>query len=353
MGAAAGDALSLSNCATTAYQYNGIEHVDDFDLNVNMAMYRTLDPVIGRWWGVDPKGEDYASWTPYNSMGNSPMVQIDPNGDALPFLALVGIGAAVFGAGNLATQAAAGQINSFGDGLEALGSGAVAGAVLTAGVTAGLGVPILGTILKGAGIAYGGTLAAGILSGIGHGIFGGDWSVLGNSLELFAGNFYLDGNRGFFGQTLQGLGRFSWELPQSTIGHGYSQLRNAIGGTDRVDYFGGVTFSTGENRNSRNGVSIGNHININIRDGITTSFEDRVVIDPLFMHEYGHTFQSQIWGPAYLLGIGIPSLASAAFSVPGMHRTRWYERQANRFAARYFGRNYGVNWSPFDNRFPR
>ena len=41
----------------TPYQYNGIEHLDDLGLNLNMAFYRTLDPTIGRWRQVDPKGE--------------------------------------------------------------------------------------------------------------------------------------------------------------------------------------------------------------------------------------------------------------------------------------------------------
>ena len=239
------------------------------------------------------------------------------------------------------------------------GSGAIAGAAVTAGVTAGLGIPVLGTVIKGAGIAYGHTLAVGTVSGLGHGIFGGDWSVLANTGKQFAGNFYLDGNRGFFGQTLQGISRFSWELPQTTIGHGYSQYRNAFGGVDRVDYFGGATFSTGENQDARKGVSIGNFININLRGQINGSFENRVLTDPLYMHEYGHTFQSNIWGPGYLFGIGIPSLISASIAerIPGTlqttHSRRWYERQANRFAARYFGRHYGVNWAPFDARFPR
>lgn len=31
------------------HKYNGIDHVEDFGLNVNMAFYRTLDPVIGRF----------------------------------------------------------------------------------------------------------------------------------------------------------------------------------------------------------------------------------------------------------------------------------------------------------------
>ncbi len=64
-------------------------------------------------------------------------------------------------------------------------------------------------------------------------------------------------------------------LPQSTISYGYSQVRNAFGGIDGVDYFGGATFSIAENKDTRNGVSIGNFINLNIRDEITGSFEDR------------------------------------------------------------------------------
>jgi len=326
---------------------------NSFDPNNYLTTtFRTLDVETGMWLQVDPEAETLNHLSPYNSMNNNPISNVDPDGD-LPFLAVVGIGAAVFGTSNLAVQASNGEINNFWDGLEAFGSGAVAGAAVTAGVTAGLEVPVLGTVIKGAGIAYGGTLAAGTVSGLGHGIFGGDWSVLGNTGKLFAGNFYLDGNRGFFGQTLQGISRFSWELRQSTIGHGYSQARNAFGGTDRVDYLGGATFSTGENKDVRNGISIGNFLNINIRDEITGNFENRVINDPLYMHEYGHTFQSQIWGPSYLLGIGIPSLSSAAFTSPAAHRNRWYERQANRFAASYFGKHYGVDWTPFEARFPR
>ena len=292
---------------------------------------------------------------------------VDPDGE-LPFLAIVAIGAAVFGTTNVVVQAANGEIDNFWDGLEAFGSGALAGAVITAGITAGLGVPLLGTVIKGAGIAYGGTLAISTLKGLGDGIFNGDWSRLENTGKLFAGNFYLDGNRNFFGQTLQGIGRFSWELPQTTIGHGYSQLRNTFGSVDRVDYLGGVTWATSENQDTRNGVSIGNFINLNIGDEITGSFEDRVISDPLFMHEYGHTFQSQFFGPFYLSVVGLPSLisASGATHVAGeprgvtTHKFRWYEMGANRHTARYFRRYYSINWAneplglgTYETYFPR
>ncbi len=45
------------------------------------------------------------------------------------------------------------------------------------------------------------------------------------------------------------------------------------------------------------------------------------------MHEYGHTFDSQIFGWSYLLAIGIPSITGA----------EWTERRADRHAERYFG----------------
>ncbi|RNC63251.1 hypothetical protein [Proteiniphilum sp. X52] len=143
-----------------------------------------------------------------------------------------------------------------------------------------------------------------------------------------------------------------------------SQFRNTFGGVDRVDYFGGATFATGENRNSRYGVSIGHNININIKDNIQGKFEDRVIADPLFMHEYGHYSDSQIFGLSYLFVIGTPSLFSAKFSkdvtttydgnsiTQSNHNFRWYERRANKHAAKYFKR-YGVNWDDYESRYPR
>lgn len=269
------------------------------------------------------------------------------------FLVLAGIGAAAFGLINLIIQAANGELSNFSYGFKAFGSGAISGIVITAGVTAGLGVPVLETLVEGAGIVYGGTLAAGMISGLGYGIFRRNWVILVNTLKLFGSNFYLDGNRSFLGQSLQGIGRFSWELLQSMIGHGYSQIRNAIGGMDRVDHFGGVTFSTGEKRHTWNGISIGNFININLRVRINGNFEEMLISAPLYRHEYGHTFQSQIWGPGYLLAIGLPSLISAATSrkIPGTlqttHENRWYETQATRFAAKYFNRYFRLHRSPF------
>jgi hypothetical protein len=119
-----------------------------------------------------------------------------------------------------------------------------------------------------------------------------------------------------------------------------------------VDYLGGATFATRVNQDSIYGITIGNYINITISDKIEGDFTERVITDPLFMHEYGHTFESQIFGPGYLFAIGLPSLISASnasqvknepYGVT-THDFRWYEMQANINAARYFSKFYGVDW---------
>ena len=78
-----GENTSLNN---EKYQYNGIEYLNDHGLNINMARYRMLDPSIGRWLGVDPAAAT-DGMSPYNSMGNSPLMYSDPEGD-IPLLAL-------------------------------------------------------------------------------------------------------------------------------------------------------------------------------------------------------------------------------------------------------------------------
>jgi RHS repeat-associated protein len=61
------------------YKYNGIEYDSAFGLNEYEAHFRDLDPEIGRWNQMDPK-VDYEE-SPYNSMGNNPILRNDPLGD--------------------------------------------------------------------------------------------------------------------------------------------------------------------------------------------------------------------------------------------------------------------------------
>ncbi|MDD3527668.1 MAG: RHS repeat-associated core domain-containing protein [Bacteroidales bacterium] len=179
-----------------------------------------------------------------------------------------------------------------------------------------------------------------------------EWSKTNKAWKIDIGGFKTDPNRTFAGRGLQLFSRWTWELPQTALGKGYSHTSNIVGAVDRVDYFGGATFVTRTNQDSRWGISLGNYINVSISDDIDGSFEERVVSDPLFMHEYGHTFDSQIFGISYLLAIGIPSLmsASSASQVDGepygvtTHDFRWYEMSANRHASRYFSKHFGVSW---------
>ena len=121
-----------------------------------------------------------------------------------------------------------------------------------------------------------------------------------------------------------------------------------------------TTFITNENAGYRDGVALGNYINININDKITGSFRNRVISDPLFMHEYGHTFDSRIYGMSYLLAIGVPSIFSADKSsgISGepskvsTHSFYWTEMRANRHAKKYFGNHYNVDWnSPLEDYY--
>ena len=57
----------------------GSELNTDLDINLYETFYRSLDPQIGRFWQVDPKPSEYES--PFVSMGNNPISNVDPKGD--------------------------------------------------------------------------------------------------------------------------------------------------------------------------------------------------------------------------------------------------------------------------------
>jgi RHS repeat-associated protein len=336
--------------------YTGHEHLPRFALiNMNGRMY---DPVQGRMLSADNYVPDAFSSQGYNRYTyamNNPLVYTDPDGN-FPWLA-VAIVAAAFGTGNTVVHAIRGDINNFGDGLKYFFQGAAVGAAVATGVSFGLGVPVLGTIIKTAGFIQGGATALSIASGIGQGIFSGDWSALRNAGQIFAGNFYLDENKSFFGGVWEGISRHSWQLIQTTIGYSFSQLRNTFGGVDQVEFFGGATFSFGTNRPGAEwGVSIGSFINARLNDGNVN-----VLNSPLLMHEYGHYIQSQKIGILYPFLVMIPSPISAGSQqqVPGepagvtTHDFRIYEMSANRNAARYFNKYFGINWDVNEVFFPR
>lgn len=317
--------------------YTGHEHLQGVALiHMNGRLY---DPVVKRFLAPDNFVQDPTNTQNFNRYGyvlNNPLKYTDESGE---FIWLVPIATAiVFAVGNVAMQAINGEIHSFWDGVKAFGAGAVTG--FAVGVS--LQVPILSTAVEISGIIKAGTTGLSIVNGIANGLTTGNWDMLANAGKIIAGELYLDSNRSFLGQSLQGISRFSWELPQNTVGYGYSQLRNTVGSADKVAYFGGATFVVNENENKQWGISLGNHININIEDEITQPFNNRVLNDPLFMHEYGHTTDSSIFGISYLFAIGIPSASGAD----------WTEHRANKYAAKYFKHHFNIDWIEYIERYP-
>ena len=166
------------------------------------------------------------------------------------------------------------------------------------------------------------------------------WSLTNKAWKIDMGLFQSDPNRTIMGRIWQIASRFLWEPFQTTIGNFYSHLMNWSGSVDRVDYFGGATFVTNENSNSNKGITIGNYVNIDIRETINDNFEKYALSSELYMHEYAHTLQSKIWGPGYLLMIGVPSLVGAGLDVWGLHDhdREWYETNANIKAYKYISK---------------
>lgn len=64
------------------YLFNGIEKINDLDLELYQTFYRTFDPQTGRWLQVDPKSQDFHSISGYANNFNNPVNFCDPLGDA-------------------------------------------------------------------------------------------------------------------------------------------------------------------------------------------------------------------------------------------------------------------------------
>lgn len=181
------------------------------------------------------------------------------------------------------------------------------------------------------------------------------WSKTNRAVQISKGLIQTDSRRNGWGQFWQFTSRITWEILQTLVGYTVSHIRNIAGFADRVDYYGGATFVTNEYASNGDGFSIGSYINVNVEeDVIDRPFNEYVVYNPTYMHEYGHYRQSQILGfvyfvPAFHSGFqtwknkgkkmeynywtGIPVSSDA-----------WSETWANRLAAKYFGKYEGVDW---------
>lgn len=144
----------------------------------------------------------------------------------------------------------------------------------------------------------------------------------------------------------QAVTRFTWELPQFFLGYIVSQTRVLCGNVERVDTLDGVTYVTCCHRREHayTGMSLGCHVQMWLPVEIQTDFEHyaRRYAGGMLLHEYGHTFDSQLWGWLYLPVVGLPSLVSQWLELAGFlhhrHDNLYAERWANRHAEEHFNR---------------
>jgi len=311
---------------------------------------RLYDPAIGRFLSPDPyvQAPGFSqSFNRYSYCFNNPLKYTDPDGEF--FLPALGIVAAIYGTVNTVIHYKKGNIDNFWQGLGYFATGAVVGAVSFA-TSYGIGSLAMAGINSTSLLAQIGGCT--IMGAKGISVISTATSMISNpenAGKILMGKAYVDdGWRGLW----QGISRFTWEAPQTWLGYNVSQILNTVGITDKVEYWGGATFST--TRNQKIAVSIGNYINV--RTQPYDNFNDYILTDQTVMHEYGHTFDSRIWGPFYLLAIGAPSLISANNSQriyknglsTTTHRIKWYERSASRNAKIHF-RKYGVIWDDEEN----
>lgn len=164
------------------------------------------------------------------------------------------------------------------------------------------------------------------------------------AFQILLALFRWDKNRNFFRRILQLISRFSWELPQSYIGFSWAMLTAIISKPTHTYSLAGIlcihTYKA--NQKLLLGLSISPYIFISGPDKHYNPASSSI-----FMHEYGHSLDSQRLGIFYLIAVGIPSIVSAAredwtsTSLASKHEQRSYEQRATRLAEAYFYRYYG------------
>ena len=273
--------------------------------------------------------------------------------------------AVIFAIGNMLVHYVKADIKKLADAKLPLIAGFIVGLTLGAICLLAPLLPIIGESLKIAVTIYIwmnlGLFTLSFSSGIIKGLASGNWKRFKQAGQISFGNFYLKQNKGLFAAFADGLSRHIWEFPQTLLGVIWAQVLNIFGLVDRVDYADGATFTSRENRSKRSGMSLGNFIYISIDDRINDSFRERLISDPLFMHEYGHSFDSRLFGLLYLPLIGLPSVISAAQAKQVLgepkgvrtHNFKSYEMRANRHAAKYFREYSTVDWEKFETTYPR
>jgi hypothetical protein len=136
------------------------------------------------------------------------------------------------------------------------------------------------------------------------------------------------------------VSRYTWELPQTLVGYLYGGTRNITGNCNRVEYFDGITVLVGAGAFGGS-VTFGNFISL--YPGIEPSWSDQT-----FIHEFGHTQQSKLFGLSYLYIIAPNSLVST--STNDDFGESWVEILANNWGLNYAVENHGYNRNDWQNR---
>lgn len=150
----------------------------------------------------------------------------------------------------------------------------------------------------------------------------------------------------FKGNVLQILGKLTWGLGNTLIGHTTASTLNLFGQIDEVTELDGMLALSSVTSGGK-AFTIG-HYSFG-PDNYRATWEDH-----LFVHEYGHYIQSQALGSLYRSIIGVPSLISAASSDENStvkHHERWFEVSASRLGAKHFDKKYGSGAPGYNNRY--
>ena len=343
--------------------FTGHEHMTWFGLiNMNARLY---DPLLGRFLSPDSYVQnpyDAQNFNRYTYCLNNPLKYTDPSGAELTILGAMAIGAVIFGAGNLIAHAIRNDDLGHWNWAKYLFSGAIVGAVVGAcafgAFTFASGMASTATTCVGKIFwsttafccAWGYPVLTGInliFSGI-NGLANNNKQWFRNFFKTFIGNFYLDENKSILGEIWEGISRFTWEGIQQFVGYACGSIYN--GWNERVDLFGGATFGTNFNSSRGPGFTIGSFIHIDSNESSSiidkyASFDDYVMsteymAQNFYIHEYGHTVQSGLWGPLYLFVPAACSLYSAIVNSSSVHDRFWTEKWANTYSKRYFAKHF-------------